>query len=56
MAAAEWARKILDLDFPLDSMLLVSLLVRRVSLLEVLVSLLEVLIELLRVSHAPWHI
>jgi len=54
MAAAEWARKILD--FPLDSMLLVFLLVRRVSLLEVLVSLLEVLVELLRVSHAPWHI
>ena len=56
MAAAEWARKILDLDFPLESLLLVSLLVRTVSLLEVLVSLLEVLVELLRVAHASWHI
>ena len=60
MATAEWAREILDLDSPLESLLLISLLVRRVpllevlvSLLEVLVSLLEVLAEMLRVSHAP---
>ena len=46
MATAEWAREILDLDSPLESLLLVSLLVRRVSLLEVLVFLLEVLVEL----------
>ena len=47
MATAEWARKELNLDFPLESLLLVPLLVKRVTLLKVLV-------ELLRISHASW--
>ena len=49
MATAEWAWKELNLDFPLESLLLVPLLVKRVALLEVLV-------ELLRISHTSWKI
>ena len=50
MATAEWARKELNLDFPLESLLLVTLLVKRVTLLKVLVEL------LLRISHTSWKI
>ena len=51
MATAEWARKELNLDFPLESLLLVSLLIKRVTLLEVLIELL-----LLRIPHISWKI
>ena len=55
MIAAKWAREILDLDFPLESLLLVSLLEILGALLEVLVTLLEVLANLWRITHASWH-
>ena len=51
MATAQWAWKELNLDFPLESLLLVSLLIKRVTLLEVLIELL-----LLRIPHIPWKI
>ena len=55
MIAAKWAREILDLHLPLESLLLVSLLEILGALPEVLVTLLEVLANLWRITHASWH-